>query len=236
MMSNAATARTVTNTTSAAAATQARKKAQQSSNGMPGAPQQAKWPNMKPTGECYQRLLVIGTQQRSPSASAAAAAAAHCTHVHTMLADPTLKLINGNPCKLHCLLLYQMPVLQHVLHHSGANVLKGVQLAVPWLQAHCRIRLPHDQTFNICSCLFSFLLHPADSCKPFDPTVYQHPNVDSFCAKLNSLTDKQLLQLHAQAPPPSSTGGFPLRGCTHRCLLGNSLAVLLARQGKNNMG
>uniref|UniRef100_A0A383W1N3 GH16 domain-containing protein n=2 Tax=Tetradesmus obliquus TaxID=3088 RepID=A0A383W1N3_TETOB len=79
-------------------------------------------------------------------------------------------------------------------------------------------------------------MKPSDSCKPFDPTAYQHPNVDSLCAKLNSMSDEQLLIMHGEAPLPSATGGFPLRGCTHRCLLGNSAAALVARQAQNNMG
>jgi hypothetical protein len=71
---------------------------------------------------------------------------------------------------------------------------------------------------------------------PFDVGRYGHSNIDSFCAKLNSLSDAELRELHAQAPLPSATGGFPLRGCTHRCIAGNSFAALVAKMPENNIG
>ncbi|KAF8068191.1 hypothetical protein HT031_001877 [Scenedesmus sp. PABB004] len=74
------------------------------------------------------------------------------------------------------------------------------------------------------------------TCVPFDPTKYKHPNMDSFCDKLNSLSDKELLEMHANAPKPTATQGFPLRGCTHRCIAGSSFAALTAKDPKNNMG
>ncbi|KAF6264592.1 hypothetical protein COO60DRAFT_72662 [Scenedesmus sp. NREL 46B-D3] len=77
---------------------------------------------------------------------------------------------------------------------------------------------------------------PTDACKPFDVAKYGHANVDSFCAKLNSLKDDELRELHAQAPLPSSTGGFPLRGCTHRCIVGSSFPALVAKMPENNLG
>jgi hypothetical protein len=50
------------------------------------------------------------------------------------------------------------------------------------------------------------------------------------------MSDDKLREMHGAAPLPTLTGGFPLRGCTHRCLVGNSAAAIIARQGKNNMG
>jgi hypothetical protein len=76
----------------------------------------------------------------------------------------------------------------------------------------------------------------ADSCKPFDLSRYGHSTIDSFCAKLNSLSDAQLKELHAAAPLPSETGGFPIRGCTHRCIAGSSFAALVAKMPENNLG
>jgi hypothetical protein len=35
---------------------------------------------------------------------------------------------------------------------------------------------------------------------------------------------------------PSAIRGFPLRGCTHRCIAGNSFAALVAKTPENNIG
>ncbi|WIA23787.1 hypothetical protein OEZ85_013469 [Tetradesmus obliquus] len=77
---------------------------------------------------------------------------------------------------------------------------------------------------------------PSDACMPFDVSRYGHKSVDQFCAKLNSLSDAQLKELHANAPLPSSNGGFPLRGCSHRCIAGSSFAAIVAKDPDNNLG
>jgi hypothetical protein len=84
--------------------------------------------------------------------------------------------------------------------------------------------------------LLPLLLLPTDACTPFDLSRYGHKSIDSFCAKLNSLSDAQLRELHAQAPLPSSSSGFPLRGCSHRCIAGNSFAAVVAKNPDNNLG
>lgn len=60
--------------------------------------------------------------------------------------------------------------------------------------------------------------------------------MDSYCAYLNSLSDQQLIQMHETAHIPTRKDTFPIRGCTMRCILGNSFAAVVAKQPHNNLG
>lgn len=76
---------------------------------------------------------------------------------------------------------------------------------------------------------------PSDACTPFKPHP-PHATLDTVCAVLDGLTQAQLDKLYDSAPAPSSTAGFPLRGCTYGCVPGNSLASEFARMPQTNLG
>jgi hypothetical protein len=75
---------------------------------------------------------------------------------------------------------------------------------------------------------------PPDACTPYN--LQGRKDMDQMCADMASWSDEHLEKLWNAAAVPTPTEGFPLRGCSYRCLAGSNWIAQMAQRPMINAG
>ncbi|WIA28589.1 hypothetical protein OEZ86_011129 [Tetradesmus obliquus] len=75
---------------------------------------------------------------------------------------------------------------------------------------------------------------PSDRCTPYD--LNGRKDMDQMCADMAGWSDEHLAKLWNASAIPTAAEGFPLRGCSYRCVAGSNWLAQMAQRPMVNAG
>lgn len=75
---------------------------------------------------------------------------------------------------------------------------------------------------------------PPDRCTPYD--LNGRKDMDQMCADMAGWSDEHLAKLWNASAIPTAAEGFPLRGCSYRCVAGSNWLAQMAQRPMVNAG